>query len=181
MKNPILDDNTSSLFEQAVKSSKQASVVKKAPQDEHFSLNPVLDTKGDISLSPATDLNIDTNALTLGSLREKPLDSESFLALLLDPEDISALLESNIEQTPIEKEPEINPLFSGTQNHSILKIEDVLHKEDSLDELLPPNEDDRWYLYGSERAIDKAISGPGIQDIHDALLMQQLAAQNYVE
>lgn len=181
MKNPILYDSTSSIFEQAVKSSKQASVVKKDPQDELFSLNPVLDTKGDISLNPATDLEIDANALTLGSLREKSLDSDGFLALLLDPDDISALLDSNIEETPFEKEPEINPLFSGSQNHSILKIEDVLHEEDSLDELLPPNEDDKWYLYGSERAIDKVISGPGMQDIHDALLMQQLAAQNYVE
>jgi len=180
MKNPILNDNTQSLFELVIKNSKQASVVNKAPREEHFSLNPVLDTQGAISLSPAQDLDTDLNALTMGNLRDTALDSDAFLALLLDPDDIGALIESNIQATP-DKAAEINPIFSGSQNHSILKIEDVLHKEDSLDELLPPNDDDKWYLYGGERAIDKAISGPGMQDIHDALLLQQLTAQNYVE
>lgn len=180
MNNPILDEGTAALFSLAVRSSKQASVVKKEPLADSFSLNPVLDTKGGISLSPAQDLNIPANALSVGSLRSKSNHEEGFLALLLDPDDLSALVESNIQEQPL-SELEITPLFSGSQNHSILKLEDVLYKDDSLDEYLPPDENDKWYIYGSERAIDKAISGPGMQDIHDALLLQQLAAQNYVE
>ena len=180
MNDPILDNGTPSFFTLAVKSSKLASVVKKEPLDDSFSLNPVLDTKGDISLCPAQDLDIAENALNVGSLRSKSNHEEGFLALLLDPDDLSALIESNIEDKP-QSEPENNPLFSGSQNHSILKLEDVLYKDDSLDEYLPPDENDKWYIYGSERAIDKAISGPGMQDIHDALLLQQLAAANYVE
>ena len=180
MNNPILDDSAHSLFSWAVKNSKQASVVQKEPRDDSFTLNPVINIQGNISLFPADDLHSAENSLTVGSLREESDQEQGFLALLLDPDDIGALIESNIKAPP-EPDPDFTPLFAESQNHSSLKLEEVLHHEDNLDEYLPPDENDKWYLYGSEGAIDKAISGPGMRDIHDALLMQQLAAQNYVE
>ena len=165
--------------QQTINSSKQASVVHfNALQG--FTLNAILDTDGSISLSPGLHLHSEAKEPNLGGTDSGNLDNDDFLALLLDPQDISALIEANIIQHPTDSKDD-TLLFSGSDRNTILKLEDVLYKDDSLDEYLPPDEGAKWYLYGDGRAIDGAISGPGMQDIHDALLMQQLLAQQYVE
>jgi hypothetical protein len=162
---------------QAVKSSKQAIVVSQ-DQNLDYSFNAILDTSGSISLGAGDTPPRAENNLTLGSIRAGDINNEDFLALLLDPEDINALIESNLE---MDLDSSDSVLFSGPKNSSILKIEDVLYKDDGLDEYLPPAKNEKWYLLGNGTAIDKAITGPGMQDIHDALLMQQLMQENYVE
>ena len=167
------------ILQQTLNSSKQASLVHVDAQ-QGFTLNAILDTDGSISLSPGHHLHTDGNQLTVGSIDSATMHNEDFLALLLDPQDINALIEANISHNNPETE-EDTQLFSASAQNTILKLEDVLYKDDSLDEYLPPDEGAKWYLYGDGRAIDEAISGPGMQDIHDALLMQQLLAQQYVE
>ncbi|OUS32037.1 hypothetical protein A9R01_11345 ['Osedax' symbiont bacterium Rs2_46_30_T18] len=175
--------NTSEISQQAlqqtINSSKQASVVHVDAQ-QGFTLNAILDTDGSISLSPGQHLQSKPSELSVGNIDPAKLDNDDFLALLLDPQDINALIEANITHSAPEPKDD-SLLFSGSVHNTILKLEDVLYKEDSLDEYLPPDESAKWYLYGDGRAIDGAISGPGMQDIHDALLMQQLLAQQYVE
>ena len=171
------EDLPNKVITQAVKSAKQA--IKLSPDENSgYSFNAILDTSGGISLSADQSTQIDEPKLTTGSIRAGNINREDFLALLLDPEDIDGLIELNLQA---DKESPDRELFSGSNNSSILKIEDVLYKDDSLDDYLPPTENDKWYLLGDGIAIDKAITSPGMQDIHDALLMQQLLQENYVE
>jgi len=166
-------------LQQTINNSKQASLVHINAQ-QGFTLNAILDTDGSISLSPGQHLHTEASELSPDNIASGNLANDDFLALLLDPQDISALIEANIIQQPVQPGDDAL-LFSGSDSNTILKLEDVLYKDDSLDEYLPPDESAKWYLYGDGRAIDGAISGPGMQDIHDALLMQQLLAQQYVE
>lgn len=176
MANPIIDDFDIPLFEKVVEQSKQASVVS-ADTEEGLVVNAILDFNGSISLSPVEQIK-SQDELYQGTLRDANPNQEAVLALLLDPDDVGALIESNIDQS----DPSNNAPFTLAPNreNTILKIEDVLHQDDSLDKYLPEDED-KWYLFGDGRAIDKAISSPGIKDVHDELLMQQLLAQNPVE
>ncbi|MEH6444264.1 MAG: hypothetical protein V7784_10225 [Oceanospirillaceae bacterium] len=178
MDNSILnDDLTFPLFKQVAKKTKQASIVSQGPE-QGLVLNAILDLNGSISLSPEQQIIACLDHLSVGSINEHQPQNLDILALLLDPEDISALIDSNIQ---LSNDPNNNDiLFAGKQDRTILKLEDVLHEDDSLDELLPPSAD-HWYLYGDGRMIDRAITSPGIKDIHNDLLLQQLLTQNYTE
>ena len=178
MSHPILDENLSyTILEQAVRSSKKALLVK-ASTDQGYTFNSILNTADNLDFSPATETSQSSN-LSVGSIRVRGFDKDDLLALLLDPEDVNALIESNILPNASGDDPH-NTLLS-TAHQSVLKLEDVLYKEDNLDEYLPAADQDKWYLFGDHQVIDKVISGPGMQDIHDALLMQQLMVENYVE
>ncbi|MFT5706492.1 MAG: hypothetical protein ACI9ES_000771 [Oceanospirillaceae bacterium] len=178
MDNSILnDDLTIPLFKQVVKNTKQASIVSQ-DSDQGLVLNAILDLNGSISLSPEQQIIARLAHLSVGCINEDQPQNSDILALLLDPEDISALIESNIKLNNDANNKDF--LFAGKQESTILKLEDVLHEDDSLDELLPPGAD-HWYLYGDGRMIDRAITSPGIKEIHNELLLQQLLTQNYTE
>ncbi len=176
MPNPIIEDNNFPLFEKVVEHSKQASVVS-TDNEQGLIANAILDFNGSISLSPAQQLK-EKDALYQGTLRESKPNQEAVLALLLDPNDVTALIESNISQDASISEDSL--ILPANRENTILKIEDVLHQEDDLRKYLPEDED-KWYLIGDGRAIDKAIASPVIRDIHNELLMQQLLMQNPTE
>ncbi len=176
MANPIIDDDNIPLFERVVEHSKQASVLS-TDQDHGLIANAILDFNGSISLSPAEQLRA-TDQLYQGSLRAANASQEPLLALLLDPNDVGALIESNV--TPSTSSPNEPLILPSNHENTILKIEDVLHQDDDLRKYLP-EEEDKWYLFGDGKAIDKAIASPVIKDIHNELLMQQLLMQNPAE
>ncbi len=178
MSHPILDENLSyTILEQAVKSSKKALLVK-ASTDQGYTFNSILNTADNLDFTTPAETS-QSSKLSVGSIRTKGFDKDDLLALLLDPEDVNALIESNIQPNTSSDDPHSTLL--STAHQSVLKLEDVLYKEDNLDEYLPAADTDKWYLFGDHQVIDKVISGPGMQDIHDALLMQQLMVENYVE
>lgn len=182
MSNPIIEDANIPLFEKVVHRSKQATTIS-SHCDDNFVLNAILDTDGSISIAPGEQLKA-SSQLYQGTLRDQPLSDETLLAVLLDPDDVSALIEANTEyspaQEPLHSDLTEHLLQKTPQQHKILKIEDVLHEDDSVDQYLPEDED-KWYLMGDDKAIDRAIASPAIKDLHDELLMQQLLAQNTIE
>ena len=176
MANPIIEDDNIPLFEKVVEHSKQASVLS-TDQDHGLIANAILDFNGSISLSPAEQLRA-TDQLYQGCLRAANVNQEPLLALLLDPNDVGALIEANISPNP--SDPDASLTLPANNENTILKIEDVLHQDDDLRKYLP-EEEDKWYLFGDGQAIDKAIASPVIKDIHNELLMQQLLMQNPAE
>lgn len=99
------------------------------------------------------------------------------LALLLNPDDLDALIDYSLENAITEGD---DVLFSGSGKPEILKIEDVLFKEDRIDQYFP-EDDSKWYLKGDGRAVDLGISSVGMRDIENDLLLRQLLMQNYTE
>ena len=132
-------NNQPSLIEHVEKNYKQASVLSNDPE-QGLVINAILNTDGGIDLESQNTVNSDAPSLTTGHIREQQLNQNHFLALLLDADDVSALIESNVEYL---NTPNRNPLLFNANNKTILKIEDVLHEDDSLDEYLPPD-NDRW-------------------------------------
>ena len=145
-------------------------------QPQHSSNSPaagqvsgaIIDFEGDIEIQLTAPDN------TVFGIREDLPAREASLAMLLDPTDLGAMIEHNLA---------LNSPDSLLPNSTdeVLRIEDVLHSEDSLDAYLPPDEDTKWYLEGDGRAVDGGISSSGMQDIFDSLLSQQLLTQNYTE
>ena len=168
----------SPLIDQLVTHYKQASILTN-DSEQGLLLNAILNTDEDINLGAQSSVNNTKDALITGQIRSGDLNQDHILALLLDPQDISALIESNLVHN-INQGYRDPLLFSANNDKTILKIEDVLHEDDSLDKYLPLDQD-KWYLYGDGQAIDKAISSPSFRDIHDDLIMQQLLTQNYAE
>ncbi|MGB1239980.1 MAG: hypothetical protein ACPG4U_17310 [Pseudomonadales bacterium] len=141
------------------------------PQHSHHpapqapaSASAIIDFEGDI------DIHLAPAETGIFGISDALPAREASLAMLLDPTDLGAMLEHNLSNRPAELVP---------NTHEVLNIEDVLHREDSLDAYLPPDEDSKWYLEGDGRAVDGGISSSGMQDIFDSLLSQQLLTQNY--
>ncbi|MEM5527698.1 hypothetical protein WN093_02590 [Gammaproteobacteria bacterium AS21] len=163
-----MDTLTNNALKQAINSAKKAIAVK-ADTEQGYLYRAILDDSGSIPVN------------IISQPKAKPLvnettniDPDEFLALLLDPQNIDALLEANLATSS--NADTLHP----TDNNTVLKIEDVLYKDESLDHLLPPA-DDQWLLYGNSDAINDAILGPAMHDIRDALLMMQLQIDNFVE
>jgi len=162
-----MDTLTNNALKHAINSARKAVAVK-ADTEQGYLYRDILDDSGSIPV----DIDLEAKASPLVN-EATNIDREEFLALLLDPENIEALLEANLASSPN------TDLLHPTNNNTVLKIEDVLYKDDSLDHLLPV--EDQWLLYGNSDAINDAILGPAMHDIHDSLLMMQLQIDNYVE
>jgi len=162
-----MDTLTNNALKHATNSARKAVAVK-ADTEQGYLYRDILDDSGSIPV----DIDLEAKASPLVN-EATNIDREEFLALLLDPENIEALLEANLASSPN------TGLLHPTNNNTVLKIEDVLYKDDSLDHLLPV--EDQWLLYGNSDAINDAILGPAMHDIHDSLLMMQLQIDNYVE
>lgn len=165
-----MDTLTNNALKQAINSAKKAIAVK-ADTEQGYLYRAILDDSGSIPVNIEPQLTTQPRSLINEAINADP---DEFLALLLDPENIDALLEANLASS-------LNAdTLDHASNNTVLKIEDVLYKDDSLDHLLPPVED-QWLLYGNSDAINDAILGPAMHDIRDALLMMQLQSDNYVE